>query len=166
MNERNRFAPILEEIEFFIAERNQIASSGPHLIIQYKSDGEGKREIVSVRLVHRFRPFQIKLSRLGRIFVDFLAQRRHMWQTASEIEAGIDELYANDATHPHSKRRMPLIARRIVKVYVQRLRNTLGRTFEEAGLKADPYHILRTERSESNQVLYKLLCTAELREED
>ncbi len=166
MNERNRFAPILEEIEFFIAERNQIASSGPHLVIQYKSDEGGKREIVSVRLVHRSRPFQIKLSRLGRIFIEFLVQRRHLWQTAAEIEAGIDELYANDATRPHSKRRIHLIARRIVKVYVQRLRNTLGRTFEEAGLKVDPYHVLCSERSETNQAVYKLQCTAELREED
>ena len=166
MSERDRFAPILEEIEFLIAERIQIACSGPHLVIQYKSEKDGRKRIVSVLLVHRSRPFQIKLSRLGRIFIEYLARRRHVWQTATEIEAGINELYADDATRPHSKRRIPLIARRIAKVYVQRLRGALGRTFHEAGLKADPYHVLRSERSETNQAVYKLQCTAELQEED
>ena len=166
MNDNYRFAPILEEIEFLIAERNQIACSGPHLVIQYKSDKEGRRDIVSVRLIHHSRSFQIKLSFLGRIFVDFLAQRRHVPQTAAEIEAGIDGLYAKDTTHPRGSRRRHLITRRMAKVYVQRLRSALGRTFQDAGLRTNPYRIVLSERSETNMALYRLRCTAEWRKED
>lgn len=165
MSERTRFAPILEEIEFLIAERKQIASSGPHLRILYTVDRNERKEISVIILSHRSRPFPMKLSRRGRIFVDFLAKHRHLSLTAAEIEAGIDEFYAKDGACTQRTRQKHILPRRMVKVYVQRARQALGRAFREAGLKADPYRVLVSELSETNHTLYRLKCMCEEQED-
>jgi hypothetical protein len=165
MNDNYRFAPVLEEIEFLTAERKQITSSGPHLSGLYTLTEKGRKRIVSICLVHRSRPFPIKLSRRGRIFVDFLAKHKHLLLTAAEIEAGIDEFYAENGNRSRRSGQKHILPRRMVKVYAQRAKGALGRAFHAAGLNANPYRVLLSEPSETNQTLYRLKCTFEERQD-
>lgn len=166
MNDVDRFAPILEEIEFLTSERRQVASSGPHLIIQLRLNGRGRKEILSVCLIRHAHSFPMKLSPRGRIFVDFMARHRHLSLTAVEIEDGVEEFYSSHRMPGYSSNQNPTLSRRNVKIYVQRTRKALGRVFREAGLKIDTSRVLTSERSEVNQTLYRLRCTVEWRNED
>lgn len=158
MSDSYRFAPILEEIEFLIAENKQLVNIGPHLRIH-----ERFHDIGLVCLVRRSREFPLRLSPTSRVLVDYLARNRHRLQTAREIEAGIksNEIYAKFGTYSKGSTRIGPVHRTTVKVYIPRIREAFGRALREAKLKDNPKDILLTERSETNQVLYRLRCTVE-----
>ena len=56
------------------------------------------------------------------------------------------------------------MSRRTVKVYIGRVRHVFDRVFQEAGLTGDARRIVLAQRTETNEVLYRLKCTVEWRE--
>jgi len=116
-------------------------------------------EVFAAFVIYRGREYQLHLSLCGRLLLDYLARHRHCAQSAGQIAVGIQtgEFYRKHATNagrnPKMQRR---IARSAVKVYIQRLRQAFVTIFREAGLEVNSNQVVRSERTESNEVGYRL----------
>jgi hypothetical protein len=157
------FAPIIEEIDYVLAEMAALKASGPCLHILHKLHEPGTdccpgEEVAIVSLVYRAHEIIIRLSPAQSLLIDYLARCR-LPQSASQLEVGI----RNDrfcARHGAKARTREKYARRIgrtsIKVHVERIRRALQDAFREAGVDLDPFQVLASETTTGNQVLYKL----------
>ncbi len=160
----DRFAPVIEEVEFLIAETKEYESAGPHFKVLHRFQREGTdclpgEEVALVSLVHRSREFPIRLSLALRVLFDYLARHRHLPQSSAQIQAGTRNdafCVRHGANAEACAKQAPRISRRGVKEYIKRLRFALRAVFLEAGLKLNPYRVLSSEATESNQVVYRL----------
>ena len=160
----DRFEPVLQELDFLVAESAQLAASGPQLRILHRLRQPGTDccpgELVAMAaLVLRSREFRLPLSPAPLLFFDFLARHRRLSQSAAQIEAALRNdpfvlRHAANARLPHRKTRC--IARSTVKEYVKRIRRALAAAFHEARLNFDPCRVLLSEETEGNVVTYRL----------
>lgn len=89
----DEFAPIIEEIDYALAEMAALKDSGPHLRILHKlhepgTDSHPGEQTALVSLVHRAREIIIPLSPAQNLLMDYLARCR-LPQSASQIETGV-----------------------------------------------------------------------------
>jgi hypothetical protein len=160
---------VLEKLDLLLAELTELRSRGPHFRIVHRFRLPGTpcgpgEEIAAAYLVHRDREYWIRLSFALRILFDYLARHSRLPQSAAQIEAGIraDGFYSQQAaTVMRNERITRGISRSYVRVYIERLRLALEKTFAEAGLLIDPGDVVRSEETVMNEVGYRLKASLE-----
>lgn len=161
---------VVAEIEYLRAKRAQVASASPRLVVVHGAHqpltnclpGE---TVEQISLVIHSRSIPMSLSPIGLVVTDLLARKRPMPLTASQIE----RLLASDpfcvrfgANSPSAPRRVVRLARKSVKVYIQRLRSQLGKALKAAGHATLPEGILVSESTElSNVATYRFAIPCE-----
>jgi hypothetical protein len=165
----NEFTRVVEEVDVVVAEVKELVTAGPHFKIVHRIREDGKEcspgeEIAWALLVYRSREYLLKLSLSLLLLFDYLARNRWLPHSARQIVAGMraDPFYtkhgANVRTDGKQTRK---ISRSAVKEYIKRIRRALEEAFREAGLKLDPFDVLVSEPTESNDVRYRLKATVE-----
>ena len=164
-----KFVRLTEEVEFLAAERRHLAAVGPHFRIVHRFSDPGTdcapgEEVAWALLTQRFQDYQVRLSLSVLLLFDYLARNSRLPQSATQIVAGMkaDTFYvrhgANVKTGAKQSRRFN---RSAVKEYIKRIRRALQTTFLESGLNVDPFEVLVSEPTDSNQTLYRLKATVE-----
>jgi hypothetical protein len=159
----DEFAPVIEEIDFALAEMAALKAAGPHLKILHRwheagTDCAPGEETALIWFVYRAREFVVPLPLAERLLVDYWAHCR-LPQTASQIEAGFraDPYCSRHGANARTLRKQTRnIGRTSVRVYVERIREALQIAFTEAGVNLDPYQVLASKRTTGNQILYQL----------
>jgi hypothetical protein len=149
-----RFESIREEIDVLVAERKELSAIGPQFKIVCRhgqgTDCESGEEISWILLMHRSREYLLPLSASLLSMFDYLSQHR-LPQNAEQIVRGMRQRGNNVNT-----RKTHMISRSSVKVYVERIRRALQAAFNEAQLRLDPYAVLKSEPTETNEIRYRL----------
>jgi hypothetical protein len=153
---KTKFDNLVREIEFLQSERRELLALGPMFILvcQNPTLAQAHKEVVLVLLVHRGKKLPLRLSRTARQIFTYFAQHRHLLQSALEIAFG---LRSNSIC---------VVRPRSIKEYVRRLRLKIQSTLSEAGLDVGLTDVLRSERSETNVVLYQLRARIEIVDDD
>jgi hypothetical protein len=149
-----RFESIREEIEVLVTERKELLAIGPQfkIVCRYGqgTDCQCAEEISWVLLLHRSHEYLLPLSGSLLSMFDYLSQHR-LPQSAEQIVRGMLQRGSNVNT-----KKMRTISRSSVKVYIERIRRALRVAFNEAQVKLDPYAVLRSEPTETNEIRYCL----------
>jgi hypothetical protein len=166
------WAGLAEEVDYLAAERKLLAAAGPQMKIFHRiyeehyenyvcSPGEQVEMIV---LSHRCKEFPLRLSLASSILLDFLARNKRTPMSAAQIEARMrsDLFCLEHGSNAKTTRRLTRKFRySTIKEYVKRLRQSIGDTFDEVGLKLSPRDTIRSLPTEGNQVLYQLRSSIE-----
>jgi hypothetical protein len=154
---------VLRGIDLILAEKKVLEASGPEFkIIHRRFSMEGAvyclpgEQILAVIWVFRGREIPVRLSPTSLLLFDILARCR-LPLTATQIEktAGSEPFYLKQV-NAKAQNQLRLIKTRSVKVFVQRIRRQLQKTFSAAGARIDPQRILISSLSDSNVVTYSL----------
>ncbi len=121
--------------------------------------------VEQIGLALRSSVIPLSLSLTGLVVADLLARKRPMLLTASQIE----HLLASDpfcvrlgANASRAPRPAVRLARKSIKVYIQRLRWQLGKALKSAGLAMLPEDLLVSESTElSNVTTYRFAIPCE-----
>lgn len=169
MNSIERLSHIVEEIDYLRAERNILATEGPHFRVIHGGHQRGTlclhgEFIEQVCLVHRWNLFPLSLSTTGLLVMDCFCRNRLKPLTASRIAQilAADPFYIRHGVNLGIWK--PITAppsRSVIKVYVQRIRQQMANTFNSAGVMLDPAQVLISEATEKNAVAYTLRGSVE-----
>lgn len=161
---------VVKEIEYLHAKRAQVSSASPRLVVVH---GEHQpltkclpgETVEQVCLAVHSKVFPLSLSPTGLVVADVLARKRPMLLTAAQIERFLASdpfcvrLGTNASSTPRSAVRL---ARKLIKVYIQRLRLQLGKALKDAGLNMLPENILVSESTDlSNVMTYRFAIRCE-----
>jgi hypothetical protein len=142
-------------------------SGKPHFLILHRFHQAGSEclpgeLIAAVWLVRHGQAYPLRLTTATLILFDYFARYRWLPQTATQVEIGLryDPFYAKHASAALVSKKL---TRRFIssslKEYVRRLRSAMRCSLNEAGFDLDPLHVLASERTDSNQVAYRLHAT-------
>lgn len=166
MNDEIEFSEVLEAVDLLLYEREGLRAGRIHLVIQHTyrlpgSDCLPGEEVNAAHFFHRGRPFLIRLCSRGLLLTDYLARQR-LAQTATQITRGIqnDAFCQRHGANGGNVRLPREVGRSSVRVYIERLRAALGQVFREARVPLDPYTVVESERTSSNEVRYRLRAGA------
>jgi hypothetical protein len=152
---------LLEAIDLLLAEMNELQHNGLCFqIIHRFSQGSCApgEEVSAALLVHHGEFFQLPLAVVERLVFDLLAQHRRIAMDSMQIVSSLsgDWFYRDHASNS-GRKQVKKIRRAAVKVLVQRIREAIASTFAKAGLRSNPYDVLRSCPAEgTNRVLYRL----------
>jgi hypothetical protein len=158
---------VAERAEVLLAELTQLAQNGPRLRITHRFQLEGTlcrpgEEIWTISLICRELEIPLALSLALRQVVNYLAETRHVPQSASQIAAGMrrSAFYTRHGMNSgvHSRRK---ISRSAIKEYVKRIRQALALAFDEAGLQMNPNRVLVSKATMGNEIHYQLRARIE-----
>jgi hypothetical protein len=114
-------------------------------------------EISAVLLASRARFYQLPIGLAQRFIFDLLAQRRLAVDSLQIVSGLSGSWFYKDHALNSGYRQPKKIRRATVKVLVQRIREAMASTFEEAHLRLDPKGVLRSCYAEgSKRVIYRL----------
>ena len=163
----DRFAPIAEQVELLLTEVREIKASGPHFWILHRfrepeTDCAPGEEIVAIFLVYRGRAYLLRLSLAQRLLFDYLAQHRHLAQSASQIAAGMHadpfyRMHGYNGGHDTSLTRR--ICRSFIRQYIRRIHLAVSQALKAVRLTGDPKTVLVPENLGGNEVRYHLRAT-------
>jgi hypothetical protein len=161
--------PLIEKVDLLLAEFDELVTSGPHFKIVHRFHEPGTRclpgeQVGWALLMHRSQEHLLRLPISLLLLFDYFAKNRHRPQSATQIAAGMraDAFYAKHGSNVSiGVRQTRRISRTSVREYVKRLRRALQISFKEAGLRLDPYAVLVSEATESNEIHYRLRATVE-----
>jgi hypothetical protein len=169
MNSIERLSHIVEEIDYLRAERNILATEGPHFRVIH---GGHQREtlclhgeiIEQICLIHRWNLFPLSLSATGLLIMDCFCRSRLKPLTASRIA----QILASDPFYMRHGANLGIgklitapPGRSAIKVYVQRIRQQMAKTFDSAGVLLDPAMVLVSGTTEKSAVAYTLRASVE-----
>jgi len=161
------FRPIAERAELLLAELAWFSQTGPELRIVHRfqipgTNCQAGEEIWAISISHRGQEKVLPLSLALRQVVNYLAETRHIPQSATQIAAGMrrSAFYVKHGMNSGipSKRR---ISRSAVKEYVKRIRKAFGLSFCEIGLDLDPKRVLVSKTTMGNEIHYQLRARIE-----
>jgi hypothetical protein len=169
MNSAERLSHVVEEIDYLRAERNILATEGPHFRVIH---GGHQREtlclhgefVEQICLVHRWNLFPLPLSPTGLLIMDCFCRNRLKPLTASRIAQILasDPFYIRHGVNLGIGRLTAASpSRAAIKVYVQRIRRQMVRTFDSAGVMLGPAQVLISEATEKNAVAYTLRASVD-----
>jgi len=157
---------IAYQAEMVLLELAELFQTGPVLRIVHRFWIPGTECLAGeeiwgiVLLVHGGREIPLPLSLALRQLVNYLAETRHIPQSAAQIAAGMcrSAFYAKHGMNSGiaSGRR---VTRSAVKEYVKRLRRALSLASREAGINLDPLRVLVSRQTVTNEVQYQLRAT-------
>lgn len=163
--------PVIEEVEYLLAERRLLAAEGPHFIVTHGNHEHGTlcmpgETLEQVSMVCCWDEFPLHLSPAGLLIVDCLARYRRVSLTASRIARILasDPFYVQHGVNADGGgRKLVRPNRSSIKVHIQRIREQITKAFTETGITLDPYRILISETTDSNIVAYRLKASVEFR---
>ncbi len=168
MNDKSRFSPLVEELDFALAERKHLRARGPHFIVTHLDHTPGTvcasgEMIGDIALGGFTEPISLRLAHMSLLLMDCLCRYR-IPLTALRIEEIIhtDPFYVEYAANRVGRNQV--IARpdrNSVRVYVPRIRKQMERVFRELELNLDSRQILVAEITDSNVPVYRLRATVE-----
>lgn len=135
--------PLMEMIEVLAAEYADLVANGPRFTI-ICGDAPGRKP-AAVLLVHRGRPYNLRLSEALLALFAYLSQQRFA-QSISQIR----ERVAEDGYWSGRP------SRAAVKMWLDRLRRRITETFVKAKLPVDCRSVLVCERTDSHVAVYSL----------
>ncbi len=159
--------PIAEGTEVLLTELSGLLQQGPCFRIVHRfhkpgTDCQVGEEIWMICLMQMGRDIHMPLSLALRQVVNYLAETRHVPQSATQIAAGMrrSAFYAKHGMNSGvpSKRK---ISRSAIKEYVKRIRRALALSFREAGLHLDPNRVLVSKTTMGNEIHYQLRARIE-----
>jgi hypothetical protein len=164
----DRFRPLLEEIDFVLAERREHAAIGISVKLVHRfripgTDCGNGEEVFAIVLFYRGTEYQLRLSPALLLLGDYLLRHGRYAQTASQISTGIHagRFYAEHGKNGR-RQRIRRIPRSAIREYIKRLEFALALALGEANLCIDPKDVLLTEESVSNHVLYRWRAIVEV----
>jgi hypothetical protein len=164
--------PVIYKAEALLLERSLLVSSGPRFQVVHRFRISGTRceageEVFAILLLHRGREIPLCLSLAPRLLFDYLGRHRHVGQSASQVAAGMraSSFYRN---HAKNSGQMSLrkISRSAIKEYVLRTRRAIEAAIGQTSISLAPSKILVSERTDGNEVLYRLRATIQYRHSD
>ena len=163
--------PVIEEVEYLLAERRLVAAEGPHFIVTHGNHVHGTlcrpgETVEQVSIACCSNEFPLHLSPTGLLIVDCLARYRHVSLTAPRIAQILasDPFYMRHGANANGGRNKLIQPNRVsIKVHIQRIREQMTKAFHETGLALDPRRILISETTDSNIVVYRLRGSVEFR---
>jgi hypothetical protein len=116
-------------------------------------------EIVAAWLIYGSHNYLLPLSEPHLILFDYIAKHSGHPQNARQIAEGLsadDELFYvhHGSNSPSGGLVPPRTQRTAVRKQVERIRERLGEFFEDNGTDLDPWELLRSELTSSNEVRY------------
>jgi hypothetical protein len=171
MKDNEGIRRLVDEIEYLRAKRAQMAGAIPRLVVVHGHHQPGTdclpgETVEQVSLAVRSNVIPLRLSLTGLVIGDVLARKRPMPLSATHIERILASdpfcvrLGANAVSAPR-----PTIkpTRKSIKVYIQRLRQQLGKALKEAGLTMLPEEVLISESTDLlNVTAYRLAIPCEI----
>lgn len=169
MSDRHPFRPLIEEVDFLIAERRSFRATGVHFIVTHLDHAPRTlcapgETIGSISLGGRPDPIPFGFAHTSLLLMDCL-RRYHMPLSAIRIEEimNTDPFYVDYANNRIGHNQV--IARpdrRTVRVYVPRIWKQMERVFQHYRIPLDPRKILIAETTDTNVVVYRLKATSEV----
>lgn len=165
----DRFARLVEEVDFQLAQRRHLRARGIHLIVTHLYHLPGTfcapGEMIGDILISRMtEPISLGLSQMSLLLMDCLCRYRTPL-TALRMEQimNSDPFYLDYAANQIGNDQ--IIAkpdRRTARVCVPRIQKRMESVFQGLGLRVDPLQILTSEPTDSNVVIYRLKATVEI----
>lgn len=156
---------IAHKAETALLELADLFQNGPVLKITHRFWKPGTEclcgeEVWAAFLVCHGREFRLPLSLALRLLLNYLAENRHVPQSATQITAGTrcSPFYAKHGANSGVILRRK-VTRSAIKEYVKRLRLAFTVAFQEAGLNLDSRRVLISQRTMGNEVQYQLRAT-------
>jgi hypothetical protein len=158
----DKFEIIAERAEVLLTELAELVQAGPTLRFVHRfqlpwTTCAAGEEIWAVFIIHRGREIPLPLSLALRLVLNYLAETRHIPQSATQIAAGMHRsaFYVKHGMNSGvpSRRR---ISRSAVKEYVKRLRSAIRIACRYAALDFDPGEVLVSRRTVGNEIRYQL----------
>ena len=155
---------VAEKTELILLEARELAQVGPHIRIYHRfrigevgcQPGE---EVFAAAVVHRGHEHYLNLPLALLLLLDYLSHHRRVAQSSIQIEAGFraSAFYAEHGVNAMRNLQMTRsITKAAVKEYVKRLRRALTLAFYKAGLRIDPWKVVLSQPTVTNQVGYRL----------
>jgi hypothetical protein len=158
---------IAERAEVLLSELARLSQTGPELRIVHRfqrpgADCQAGEEIWAISVVHRGREIILPLSLALRQIVNYLAETRHIPQSATQIAAGMrrSAFYAKHGMNSGVLSRRK-ISRSAIKEYIRRIRKAIDLAFREAALDLDSRRVLVSRTTMGNEIHYQLRATIE-----
>lgn len=159
--------PIVEHVELLLSELAESLQAGPRIRIVHRFQSAGTickagEEVWAILLGYRGREVLLALPLALRLLLNYLAETRHIPQSAAQIVAGLrrSAFYAKHGANsgaPSTRR----FSRSGIKEYVKRIRGALQRAFRDVGLDLDPGDVLISKGTVGNEVQYQLRARVE-----
>jgi hypothetical protein len=149
-------SPIVQEVDFLLAERRELAAQGPLFKIAYTTrestpelymNSETRKRLLGISLVCRVQEYQLSLTDSEAYLFEYLSHVR-LGQTATQIERGMRVA----KLHP----RTASLHRTTVKTYARRIREALTLAFRETGFPFDAAKVMTIKPTVGNKVLYAI----------
>jgi hypothetical protein len=161
--------PLIEEIDYLVAERKDLRVRGPRFKIVHRfrvpgTDCLAGEEIGAVFLVDRGREYSLRLPLALRILFDYMARNGRFPQSARQIELGLraDEFYRRHAANAGDGRALTRrIPRSAIKVYIKRLHAAIAVALRAARSQLSPDRVLVSHKTVGNEVGYQLKARSE-----
>lgn len=154
--------PILDKTELLLSELAQFTHAGPTLKIVHRfhipeTNCLSGEEVWAIFVVHRGRETHLPLSLALRLLLNYLAEAKHIPQSATQIAAGMrrSAFYVRHGKNSGTISRRK-INRSAVKEYVKRLRIALSAAFREAAIHIEGRDVLTSQETTGNEVHYRL----------
>lgn len=169
MKDSEGLQPIVEAVAFALAAQRQLVSMGPHLVVVHRFHRPGticvSGEIVEGVSVHTdLEDCRIPLRSTALSILDFFCRRQRRYFSAVRTAEALnnDPFYLRHASNVRGYRdRLATLTPATVRVYIQRIRESLAEAFHKVGLNIDPSRVLVSETRESNVVEYSLKASVE-----
>lgn len=167
MNDRNRFTPLIEELDFMLAERRHLRVRGPHVIVTHlnhipeTSCAPGEM-IGDIALGGFGDPISLGFAHMSLLLMDCFCRYR-IPLTVSKIEEimNTDPFYLRyGANRPIRKKVVRLPDRSSVWVYIPRIQERMEKVLQSCGVCLDPHKILTADRIDG-VTAYQLKATVE-----
>lgn len=148
----------LHTIQTMLLDLEQLRGNGPLFeIVHSNSPDAGQicypgEEVDSISLVDRATRFPVKIAKAPRHVFDYVARYISRPQTAEQIAYGLSE----GSAFYHEMYAGEEVSARSIITNINRIRDELGNTFSEAGLRLDPYKVLASEKNVDGDEVYSL----------
>jgi hypothetical protein len=155
---------MLAEADMAILELHDCINNGPTLQIVHRFHDrelgaacQPGEEVVAVFLLCRNRKIMLPLSLSTRLLVNYLAEWRHIPQSATQIAAGMrgSAFYRKHAANAGITIRRTM-SRTAIKEYVRRVKTSLNVALVGASLPIDSDRLLVSSKTTGNEVLHQL----------
>jgi len=158
---------IAYKAETVLRELADLTQNGPFLRAYHRFWIKGTQcmageEVWAIVLVSRGREFRLPLSLALRLLLNYLADTRHIPQSATQIVAGLHRsaFYIKHGMNSGVASRRK-ITRSAIKEYVKRLRLALGAAFRDAAIDLNVEDVLVSRKTMGNEVQYQLRAGVE-----
>jgi hypothetical protein len=139
--------------------------SGPRFVIIHRFREPGVlectpgEETTDILILIRHGVISLRLPTIARLLFEYLARNKYSPQTAEQIALGMEKNRFIQEQGLNARENVDLkttISRAAVKQHIMRIRKLLGRLFCRLGMNLDPTRVLRSEKTETNEVRYCL----------